>query len=61
MAMSKTAKIFLIVGGVIAALLLIAVIGIAIIFDQAGRGSVAENSVLILNVSGGLPDYLQVF
>lgn len=55
--MSKTAKVFLIVGGVVIALLLIGVIGFAIIADQIGRASVPENSVLILNVSGGLPDH----
>ena len=57
MAMSKTGKIFLIVGGIIFAFILVAIIGLAIMFESLGRTSVPENSVLILDVSGSLPDY----
>lgn len=57
MAMSKTGKIFLIVGGIIFAFFLVAIIGLAIMFESIGRTSVPENSVLILDVSGSLPDY----
>jgi len=57
MAMSKTGKIFLIVGGIIFAFVLVAIIGLAIMFESIGRTSVPENSVLILDVSGNLPDY----
>lgn len=57
MAISKTAK-FLIIGGAIAvALFLVAVIGIALIVSSVNQPSIARNSVLILNVSGSLPDY----
>ena len=57
MAMSKTAKTLLIIGGVIFAFILIAVIGIALMFESMGKPSVADNSVLVLKVSGSLPDY----
>jgi protease IV len=57
MAVSKTAKVFLIVGGIVFALVLVAVIGIALIIGSVGKPSVPENSVLVLNVSGDLPDY----
>ncbi len=57
MAMSKTGKILLIGGGIIIALFLVAIIGIALIAESMGKPSVADNSVLILNVSGSLPDY----
>lgn len=57
MAMSKTGKIFLIVGGIVFALLLVSVIAIALLAESIGKPSVAENSVLVLNVTGELPDY----
>ncbi len=57
MAMSKTVKIFLIVGGIIAAFVLVAVIGIAIVIESVNKAIVPDNSVLVLNVSGGLPDH----
>ena len=55
--MSKTAKVFLIVGGIIAAFVLVAVIGLAIVAESLGKPDVPENSVLVLDVSGSLPDY----
>lgn len=58
MATSKTAKIILIVGGILFLFLIAAVIGLVLIADSLGRPSVADNSVLILNVSGDLPDYV---
>jgi protease-4 len=57
MAMSKTAKTLLIVSGIIFALFLISVIGIALMVETMGKPSVSENSVLVLKVSGELPDY----
>ena len=57
MAMSKTGKGLLIVGGILFALLLVAVIGFALMFGSMGKTDVPENSVLVLRVSGGLPDY----
>jgi len=57
MAISKTAKVILIVGAILFVCFLVAVIGIALIAESLGRPSVAENSVLVLSVSGSLPDY----
>ncbi|HEY8562216.1 MAG TPA: signal peptide peptidase SppA [Pyrinomonadaceae bacterium] len=55
--MSKTGKGLLIVGGILFALLLVAVIGFALMFQSMGKPDVPDNSVLVLKVSGGLPDY----
>ncbi len=55
--MSKTGKVLLIIGGILFALLLVAVIGFALIANSLGKPDVPENSVLVLNVSGSLPDY----
>ena len=55
--MSKTGKILLIIGGILFALLLVSVIAIALIAESFGKPDVPENSVLVLNVSGDLPDY----
>ncbi|MGI8789146.1 MAG: signal peptide peptidase SppA [Pyrinomonadaceae bacterium] len=57
MAMSKTAKTLLIVGGVLVAVVLVAIIAIALIAESVSKPNVADNSVLVLNVSGDLPDY----
>ncbi len=57
MAVSKTAKIFLIVGGIVFALLLVAVIGIVLIVNSVNSVDVPQNSVLVLNISGSMPDY----
>lgn len=57
MAMSKTGKTFLILGGILFALFLVAVIGIALIANSVGKPDVPENSVLVLSVTGDLPDY----
>ncbi len=58
MAMSKTTKIFLLLGGVLLALLIVGVVGIIYLARSMGRPDVADNSVLILSVSGDLPDYV---
>ncbi|HRH42875.1 MAG TPA: S49 family peptidase, partial [Pyrinomonadaceae bacterium] len=57
MAMSKTGKTILIVGGILFALVLVAIIGLALLIESSGRPTVSSNSVLVLNVSGELPDY----
>ncbi|HMS39882.1 MAG TPA: signal peptide peptidase SppA [Pyrinomonadaceae bacterium] len=57
MAMSKTGKVFLILGGIVFALFLVAVIGIALLLSASGKAEVPENSVLVLSVTGDLPDY----
>ncbi|MFN6963556.1 MAG: signal peptide peptidase SppA [Pyrinomonadaceae bacterium] len=58
MALSKTSKIILIVGGVIFVFFLVAIIAAALLFERMGRPSVPENSVLVLRVTGDLPDYV---
>lgn len=55
--MSKTGKVFLILGGIVFVLFLVAVIGIALLLSASGKAEVPENSVLILSVTGDLPDY----
>jgi len=57
MAMSKTGKVFLIVGGIVFALILVGIIGMALLAESLGKPSVPNNSVLVLSVTGGLPDY----
>jgi protease-4 len=57
MAMSKTGKGLLIVGGILVALALVAVIALALVAESLGKPDVPENSVLVLRVSGELPDY----
>lgn len=57
MAISKTAKTFLILGGIVFALVLVGIIGIALIVEFSGKPSVANNSVLVLKITGDLPDY----
>lgn len=57
MAMSKTGKVLLIVGGLIFAFILVGIIALAVIMESTGKPSVPDNSVLVLKVSGSLPDY----
>ncbi|MEJ7624990.1 MAG: signal peptide peptidase SppA [Pyrinomonadaceae bacterium] len=58
MALSKTSKVLLIVGGILLTLFIVVVIGVLIIAGSMSRPTVAENSVLVLSVSGALPDYV---
>jgi protease-4 len=58
MAASKTAKILLIGGGVLALLFIVGIVALVLMADRIGRPSVPTNSVLVLNVSGDLPDYV---
>ena len=58
MATSKGTKIFLIVGGIVIALFLVGLIGLFLLADTLARPSVPENAVLVLSVSGALPDYV---
>lgn len=58
MAMSGTRKALLIIGGIVLVLVLAAVIGLAILISFLNGGAnIANNSVLVLKVSGDLPDY----
>ncbi len=58
MAMSKTGKVLLLVGGIFLALIFVAVIGLIYAVVTMGQPEVADNSVLVLSVSGDLPDYV---
>jgi protease-4 len=59
MAMSGTRKALLIIGGVLAVLIVVAVLGIAILVSafRKGEPTIADNSLLTLRVAGSLPDY----
>ena len=57
MAISKTGKTLLIVGAVLIVFVLVSIIGIALFAESLGRPSVPDNSVLVLKISGDLPDY----
>jgi protease-4 len=58
--MSTTRKVVLIIGGIVLALVLIVVIGVAVIVSalRGNRPSIQDNSVLTLKISGVLPDYV---
>ena len=58
MAMSKTGKIFLFLGGIFVLLLIVGIIGLIFAVRTMGRPDLADNSVLVLSVTGGLPDYV---
>jgi protease-4 len=58
MALSKTGKILLLLGGIVAAIIIVGLIGVIYAARTMGRPDVPENSVLILDVSGELPDYV---
>ncbi len=57
MALSKTTKVVLIVAGVTVALILVSIIAIAIAMGSASAPNVRSNSVLVLRLSGEMPDY----
>lgn len=58
MAMSRKVKTILIVGGICFVLILSSIIVLALVINNMGKAYVAENSVLVLDVSGTLPDYV---
>ena len=57
MAMSKTAKTLLIIGGIFLTVILVAVIGITLLAKSLGKPDVPDNSVLVLKLAGDMPDY----
>lgn len=59
MAMSRTRKTVLIITGILVGLVLVALIGLALVVSAFRRSapSIKDNSVLVLRVSGSLPDY----
>lgn len=48
----------MIIGGLLVVVVLFGIIAIALLADSMGRPSVPENSVLVLSISGDLPDYV---
>src|SRR4029079_15454181 len=58
MAISRTSKIPLIVGGVLIVFFVVGIIALALIAERLGRPSVDDNSVLVLKLSGDLPDFV---
>lgn len=48
----------MIVGGILFVVLIVGIIAIALLAESLGRPSVQDNSVLVLKVSGDLPDYV---
>jgi protease-4 len=60
MAMSRTRKIVLIIGGILLGCFLLMILGVAL-FISALRNSgptIHDNSVLVLNIKGSMPDYV---
>jgi protease-4 len=58
MAMSRTAKTLLIVGAVAVVFLVICAIGALIFYSLRPRSTVTDHSVLVMKVSGEMPDYV---
>ncbi|CAN5341941.1 signal peptide peptidase SppA [soil metagenome] len=58
MAMSKTGKTLIIIGVILIFLVIFGVVGIMLAARSMGKPDVAENSVLVLSLSGDLPDYV---
>jgi len=60
MAMTRARKTALIILGVLAVVVLVAILGVALIFAAFRRNApnIRDNSVLALSVSGALPDYV---
>ncbi len=58
MATSKTAKVILIVGGLAFIFFIVGIIALVFLADRMGRPDVPNNSLLVLNISGAMPDYV---
>lgn len=58
MAMSKSGKVLLLLGGLFIGLFIIAVVALIFAASSMNRPSVSDNSVLLLNVSGSMPDFV---
>ena len=56
--MSKTSKILLTLAGIILVVGIVGIIAVILVAESLGRPSVSDNSVLVLSVSGDLPDYI---
>jgi protease IV len=60
MAMSRTRKTILIITSILAALVLVSILGLVVLLAAFGQSapSIRDNSVLVLRVAGPLPDYV---
>lgn len=58
MAISRTSKVLLVVGCILIILFAIGIIGLALYAEHMGRPTVDNNSVLVLKLSGELPDFV---
>src|ERR1051325_8828339 len=58
MAISRTSKVLLLIGGLLIVLFVVGVVALALVAERMGRPSVENNSVLVLKISGDLPDYV---
>ncbi|KXK00834.1 MAG: signal peptide peptidase SppA, 67K type [Acidobacteria bacterium OLB17] len=58
MTLSKTAKIAFAVAAGVLIVCLVGIIVLALVFESLSRPSVPQNSVLVLDISGSLPDYV---
>lgn len=57
MAMSRTAKTLLILGGIFVVFVMVCLIGVMLFFELKNKPDVPSNSVLVMKVSGEMPDY----
>lgn len=59
MPMSRTRKIVLIICGIVAALIIVAVVGVVLLVAslRGGEAKIEDNSVLVLQLKGSIPDY----
>jgi protease IV len=60
MAMSRTRKTVLIISGIVIALVLVLIVGVALLFAAFRKGAptIQDNSVLSLRIAGSMPDYV---
>jgi protease-4 len=57
--MSRRGKIWLVVSAIVVGIVLITVVGLALVFASLGNEpSIRDNSVLVLKISGPLPDFV---
>ena len=60
MPMSRTRKVVLIISGIILAIILFVALGVALLYAALRRSepTIRDNSVLVLRLSGSMPDYV---
>jgi protease-4 len=57
MAMSRTAKTLIIVGGILAVFIVICAVGAILFYSLRNKSTVTNHSVLVMKVTGEMPDY----